>query len=267
MFLDRLKVMAGGSAAAAALLPVLKANTAKAAVIAADDPRIAAERVSFPGESGDMRGYLARPAGVPAPLPGVMVIHENRGLNPHIEDVARRVALGGFTALAPDFLTPAGGTPEDEDRARGLISGLDEQATLANAVAGLNYLRERRDGPGKVGVVGFCWGGGLANRVATFDPMLDAAVAYYGRQPSAEAVPGIQSPLLLHYAGLDERIGAGIPAFRQALDAAGKDYTIYVYEGVNHAFNNDTSEARYDAPAADLAWERTMAFLERNLKT
>lgn len=265
VFMDRLAKMAGGTTAAAALLPALKANYAKAAIVPADDARLTIEEVSFPGADGEVQGYLARPADASGPLPGVVVIHENRGLNPHIEDVARRIAVEGFVALAPDFLSPSGGTPDDEDQAREMISALDPQATLENALAAVDFLENQEGTTGKVGVVGFCWGGGLVNQVAVNAPDLGAAVAYYGRQPSAEEAASIQAPLLLHYAGLDERINAGIPAYEEALKANDVDYTVYVYDGVNHAFNNDTNEARYDQTAAELAWGRTIDFFKQNL--
>ncbi len=265
VFMDRLAKMAGGTAAAAALVPVLEANYASAAIVPADDARLTIEQVSLAGADGDVRGYLARPADAAGPLPGVVVIHENRGLNPHIEDVARRVALEGFVVLAPDFLSPAGGTPADQDQAREMIRALDSAQTLENALAAADYLANSDATTGKVGVVGFCWGGGLVNQVAVHAPALGAAVAFYGRQPAAEEVPNIKAPLLLHYAGLDERINAGIPAYEKALEANGVDYTIYIYDNVNHAFHNDTSEARYDQTAAELAWARTIAFFKQHL--
>ena len=265
LFMDRLAVLAGGTAAAAALLPLLRCNYAQAAIVAADDPRVVTEKITFPGATGQVKGYLVRPADASGKLPGVVVIHENRGLNPHIEDVARRVALEGFVALAPDFLSPSGGTPADEDQARTMIGELDPQQTIANAVAAVAYLGGLDTTTGKVGAIGFCWGGGLANQVAVNSPEVAAAVAYYGRQPSAEEAAKIKAPLLLHYAGLDQRINAGIEDYRKALEANQDDFTIYMYEGVNHAFNNDTNAARYDQAAADLAWSRTIEFLKRNL--
>jgi carboxymethylenebutenolidase len=265
IFMDRLAKMAGGTAAAAALVPVLKANYAKAAIVPADDPRLQTERVTFEGATGDVAAYLVRPADAAGSLPGVIVIHENRGLNPHIEDVARRMALEGFVALAPDFLSPAGGTPEDEDRAREMIGELDQQQTIQNALAAVDFLEGHDATTDRVGVIGFCWGGGLANQVAVNSADVDAAVPFYGRQPASSDVAKIQAPVLLHYAGLDERINEGIPAYEQALKEAGVDYTIHMYEGVNHAFHNDTSEARYDKEAAELAWSRTIEFLQQHL--
>jgi carboxymethylenebutenolidase len=264
VFLERLAALTGSVAAAMAALPLLE-NRAVAAVVAPDDARLAAASVEFPGQGGTMKGYLARPASG-TKSGAIVVIHENRGLNAHIEDVARRLAVGGFLALAADFLSPAGGTPANEDQARDLIGKLDMTATVANAVAAVSFLRGHADGNGKVGAVGFCWGGGLVNQLAVHDPTLDAAVAYYGRQPDAADVPKIKVPLLLHYAGLDTRIDEGIPAYKAALDKAGVSYQIYMYEGANHAFNNDTSAERYNAEAAKLAWDRTLAFFAEKLK-
>jgi carboxymethylenebutenolidase len=265
VFMDRLARMAGGTAAAAALIPMLQANYAKAAIVAPDDARVRAERITFQGATGELEGYLVRPADGQNALPGVIVIHENRGLNPHIEDVARRVALEGFVVLAPDFLSPQGGTPGNEDQAREMIRELDQQETIQNALAAVDFLRNHEASTGKVGVVGFCWGGALANQVAVNSAEVAAVVPFYGRQPASGDVAKIKAPLLLHYAGLDERINAGIPAYEQALKDAGVDYTIFIYEGANHAFHNDTSEARYDPEAAQLAWSRTIDFFERYL--
>jgi carboxymethylenebutenolidase len=265
IFMDRLARMAGGTAAAAALLPVLQANSAKAAIVPPDDARLQTEQVTFPGAAGEVQGYLARPADAQGPLPGVVVIHENRGLNPHIEDVARRVALEGFVALAPDLLSPQGGTPADEDQAREMIRQLDQQQTIQNALAAVDFLEGYEATTDKVGVVGFCWGGALANEVAVNSANVDAVVPFYGRQPASSEVSKIRAPLLLHYAGLDERINAGIPEYEQALKDAGVDYTIHMYEGANHAFHNDTSEARYDPQAAELAWTRTIDFFKQHL--
>ena len=264
-FMEKLTGLAGSAAAAAAIAPLLAANGAKAEIVAANDTRVTGEDITYPGAAGDMKGYLVRPAEVSGKLPAVIVIHENRGLNPHIRDVARRMALEGFLALAPDFLSPAGGTPTDEDKAREMIGALDAAATTANAAATVAFLEGHAQSTGKVGAIGFCWGGGLVNRLAVGSPDLKAGVAYYGAQPKAEDVPKIKAALLLHYAGLDERINAGIDAYQKALKDNGKDATIYVYDGVNHAFNNDTSAARYDKAAADLAWGRTVEFLKAKL--
>ncbi|MFD1327312.1 dienelactone hydrolase family protein [Mycoplana ramosa] len=264
-FMERLTALAGSAAGAAAIAPLLAANSASAQIVAEGDARLIAEEVSFAARKGQMKGYIARPKDAQGPLGGVIVIHENRGLNPHIRDVARRMALEGFVALAPDFLSPDGGTPADEDKAREMIGKLDRGATVENAVATAAYLSELDLVNGQVGAVGFCWGGGLVNQIAVADPNLKAAVAYYGAQPPAEAVPKIKAAVMLHYAGLDERINAGIDAYKKALDENGKTYELFVYEGVNHAFNNDTSTARYDKAAAELAWKRTVEFLKKNL--
>ena len=265
VFLVRLAQLAGGMAAAAALVPMLEANAARAAIVAPADARLTTERITYPGATGDIKAYTARPKDA-AKIPSVIVIHENRGLNAHIEDVTRRMALEGFLALAPDLLSPAGGTPADEDQARTMIADLDAEKTVQDLVAGLTFLEKHAAGNSKVGAVGFCWGGGMVGALAVAAPALDAGVVYYGRQPPAEGVEKIKAPLLLHYAGLDLRIAAGIPAFEAALKKAQKTYTLYVYERVNHAFNNDTSEGRYDKAAADLAWSRTIAFFKDTLK-
>ena len=265
-FMRTLTGLAGSAAAAAAIAPLLGASKARAAIVPADDTRLSTTSVAFPGSGGtEMKGYMAMPADASGLLPGVIVIHENRGLNPHIEDVARRMALEGFVALAPDFLSPDGGTPDDEDKARTMIGELDGRTTTAHAVAAADWLAGLEATTDKVGAVGFCWGGGLVNDLAVADPKLVAGVAYYGRQPSAEDAAKIKAALLLHYAGLDERIDAGIPAYEAALDKAGVTHTIHVYDGVNHAFNNDTSTARYDKAASDLAWGRTVAFFKEKL--
>ena len=264
-FMDRLTKLAGSGAAAAAIAPLLAADPAAAEIVAADDARLAAEDVTWAGANGEMKGYLVRPADQDGKLPTVIVIHENRGLNPHIRDVARRLALEGFVALAPDFLSPLGGTPADEDKARDMFGQLDAAQTAANGAATVNFLKGHELGNGKVGAIGFCWGGGTVSAIAVASPDLDAGVAYYGRQADAADVPKIEAALLLHYAGLDERINAGIDAYKAALEAAGKDFTIHIYEGVQHAFNNDTSAARYDKAAAELAWQRTVTFLKQHL--
>lgn len=264
-FMERLTALAGSGAAAAAIAPLLAANSASAEIIASNDDRIVARDVVYGGSSGEMKGYLVRPKEGTGPLGSVIVIHENRGLNPHIRDVARRMALEGFIALAPDFLSPSGGTPDNEDQAREMIGKLDPAVTVANAQASLKFLTELDGANGKVGAIGFCWGGGLVNRFATKSTELKAGVAYYGAQPPAQDVPAIKAAMMMHYGGLDERINAGIDAYRKALEAAGKTFEIHVYDGANHAFNNDTSAARYDKAAADLAWQRTVDFLRTNL--
>ncbi len=260
--------LAGGSAAAAAVLPLIAASPAAAAIVAADDKRVIAETVKWPGgEIHHLSGYLVRPAvSEKLSLGAVMLIHENRGLTEHIRDVARRLALEGFIVLAPDFLSPDGGTPADEDRARDMIGKLGRDATVADGVATIDYLSAIRGGNARVGTVGFCWGGGMVNLVACAAGVrLRAGVAYYGPQPPAALVPAIKARLLLHYAGLDTRIDAGIPAYEAELKAAHVKYEVFVYPGVNHAFNNDTSAERYDKAAADLAWSRTVAMLHETL--
>ncbi len=265
-FLKKLAVLAGGTAAAYALLPLLENNYAAAEVVPKDDSRLHTAEIKYPGETGEVGAYLAMPKG-DAKLPGAIVIHENRGLNPHTKDVARRVALEGFLALAPDALSPLGGTPEDTNEARTLMRKLDGQSTTKNYVAAVQYLKTHPQSTGKVGCMGFCWGGGMTNQVAVNSPDLAAAVPFYGRQPAPEDVPKIKASLLLNYAGLDERINAGIPEFEAALKKASLDYKIYMYEGAEHAFFNDTNDNRYHKEAAQLAWERTIAFLKEKLKT
>ena len=264
-FIKRLALVAGGTAAANALLPLLERNSARAQVVAKDDARLIVEYMKYPGETGEVRANFVRPKG-DAKLPGVVVIHENRGLNGHIEDVTRRVALEGFLALAPDALSPLGGTPEDSEKAPALLGQLDKEKNTKNFVAAVKYLKTYPLSTGKVGVVGFCWGGAMANQVAVHSPDLLAAVPYYGAAPAPEDVPKLKASLLLHYAGMDERINAGIPAFEAALKAASVDYKIYIYEGAQHAFNNDMAPTRYNNDAAQLAWQRTIAFLKEKLK-
>ncbi len=261
-FLDRLTLMAGSATAATALLPLLENNYAQAAIVPEDDPRLTlSEGEIAPG----IKGLLAIPKDAKGKLPAVLVIHENRGLNPHIKDVTRRLALEGFVAFGADYLAPAGGTPTDEEKAREMIGALKPEDVLAYSQGALKALAAHPAANGKVGAVGFCWGGGMVNALAVADPALAAGVAYYGRQPDAAAVPAIKAPLLLHYGGLDERINAGIPDFEKALKANNKVFELYIYEGANHAFNNDTNAARYDKAAADLAWGRTVAFLKENV--
>jgi carboxymethylenebutenolidase len=262
-FLDRLAEIAGSTAAALALLPLLQNDYARAAIVAPDDPRLAVDTVSYDAEGTPVSGYLVRLKDG-GKRPAVIVVHENRGLNPHIEDVARRLALEGFLAYAVDMLTPLGGTPSDEDKGREMLRSLDREETARRIAAAVPFLANHAESNGKVGIIGFCWGGGMVNRVAVLAPDLDAGVAYYGVQVPAAQVGSIRAPLLLHYAGRDPRVNAGIDAYKAALDASNKDYTIHIYEGVNHAFNNDTG-SRYDKTAADLAWGRTVAFLKKNL--
>jgi carboxymethylenebutenolidase len=263
-FLAGLARLTGGVAAASAALTLLENNYAEAATVTEDDPRIRTARVEYAGEAGPVSGYLAQPADE-ARRPAVVVIHENRGLNPHIEDVTRRLAVDGFLALAPDGLSRLGGTPADADKARELIYTLPKEGARADFVAAVDWLASHAGSNGKVGCVGFCWGGTMSGQLAVHSPVLAAAVVYYGSQPAAEDVPRIRAPLLLHYAGLDERINAGIEPFVAAMKAAGTRYEMHLYDGVNHAFNNDTNAARYDAAAAQLAWGRTVEFLKKNL--
>ncbi len=264
-FLARLAAVVGGVAAAYAVLPLLENGTALAEIVPADDPRLVGERVTFPAGIGEMAGYLARPKGG-AKLPGILVVHENKGLNGHIEDVARRFALEGFLALAPDALSAMGGSPADPDRAVGMINSLNMAETIKNFTAAAAYLKTHPQSTGKVGVVGFCWGGAVANILAVQSTDIAAAVPYYGKQPPTEDVAKIKIPLLLHYAGLDERINKGIPELKEALIKNGVEHELYMYEGAEHAFNNDTNTGRYNKKAADLAWQRTIEFLTRKLK-
>jgi carboxymethylenebutenolidase len=268
--LDRRGLIAGlgGSAAAAAVLPLLE-SAAHAAIVPEDDARLIVSKLGWLGADDEpMTGYMARPRTTTAKLPAVIVIHENRGLTPHIMDVTRRMALEGFVAVAPDFLSPAGGTPADEDQARQMIGALDPAKAVANGVSAVDYLsKDFVASSSKVGAIGFCWGGGMVNRLAVAaGKRLKAGVAYYGPAPDPAQVPAIKAAMLLHYGGLDTRINAGIPAYRAALEAAKVKNQIYVYEGANHAFNNDTSPARYDKATADLAWGRTVAWLKDALK-
>jgi carboxymethylenebutenolidase len=263
-FLDRLAQLAGGSAAAMAMVPFLENDYRQAPVVAEDDKNLTASRVEYDAGGTKMSGYMAKPKGAPK-RPAVIIIHENRGLNPHIQDVARRVAIEGFLALAPDMLSPLGGTPANEDAAVKMISSLNGPETVARLAATVKYLAAHAESTGKVGVVGFCWGGGMVNQLAAAGTTLNAGVAYYGMPLKAADVPQIAAPLLLHYAGLDDRINAGVADFEAALKANNKFYVKYMYEGANHAFNNNTNAARYNKEAADLAWGRTIAFFKKYL--
>jgi carboxymethylenebutenolidase len=263
-FISRLSALAGSTAAASALLPLLENNYALAQVVPPSDARLDTSRITWTGASGELKGYLAKPTGA-GKLPAVVVIHENRGLNPHIEDIVRRLALEGFLALGPDLLSPLGGTPSDEDQARTLIGQLDSKQTVDNLVRTVSFLEEHAGSTGKVGTVGFCWGGGMVGSLATVSPDIDAGVVFYGRTPPLDDVPKIRAKLLLNYAGLDDRINEGIPAFEAALKKANVAHTVHIYQGANHAFNNDTNPARYDAAAAQLAWNRTTEFLKTTL--
>ncbi len=264
-FLDGAARFAAGGFSAAAMLDALRPRYAWARQVAPDDPRIRQEYVEYPSPegSGTMRGYLARPSGE-GPWPAVLVIHENRGLNPYIEDVVRRMAAAGFLSLGPDALTPLGGYPGNDDEGREMQSRLDRDTMLADFQAGAEYLMDHAESTGRVGAVGFCFGGWVVNMLAVRMPDLGAAVPFYGTQPTAEEVARIQAPLLIHYAALDERVNAGWPAFRDALEANGKEYVMHMYEDANHGFHNDTTP-RYDPEAAHLAQERTIAFFREHL--
>ena len=267
-FLQRAAQFAAVGMTGEALLTALSPRFAEARQVADDDARIRTRYVELPSPNGygKLRGYLAQPAKAKGKLPTVLVVHENRGLNPHIEDIARRLALDDFIAFAPDALFPLGGYPGDEDKARELFGKLDQAKTREDFVAAEDYLKHLPEGNGKVGVVGFCYGGGIANFLATRVPDLAAAVPFYGAQPAAEDAAKIKAPLLLQYAGKDERINAGWPAYEQALKAAGVKYQVYIYPDVEHGFNNDTTP-RYDEAAAKLAWKRTIEFFNKHLRT
>ncbi|TRW95472.1 dienelactone hydrolase family protein [Paracoccus sp. M683] len=265
-FLDRATKFAVGGVTAVGLLQMLSPNYAMAQQVNFNDETILPEYVTYdsPNGNGEVRGYLVRPAGVEGPLPAVLVIHENRGLNPYIEDVARRVAKAGFMALAPDGLTSVGGYPGNDTEGRELQQSVDPEKLMNDFFAGAEHLMGREDSTGKVGAVGFCYGGGVCNALAVAYPELAASVPFYGRQAAVEDAAKIQAPLLLHYAGMDERINEGWPAYEAALKAAGKTYEGYIYPGVNHGFHND-STPRYDQAAADLAWQRTIDWFNRYL--
>ena len=264
-FLERLAILAGGTSAAAALLPLLDNNYAQAAMVEPGDTRLVAAKTDIKVPSGTMRAYVAAPKDGPAKRAGVVVIHENRGLSPHIEDVTRRLALAGYTAVGVDMLSPQGGTPADEDKARDLFMRVDRNAAIPDLVAVVDWLLARPDSNGKVGAIGFCWGGGMVNALATATPKLNAAVPFYGDVPPSADVPKIKARMLMHYAGNDPRINAGIPGYEAALKAAGVDYRYYMYDGAQHAFNNDTAGVRYDEAAAKLAWGRTLDFFKSTL--
>jgi carboxymethylenebutenolidase len=266
-FLDRASRFAVGGVTAAMLLEALNPRFAEAQQVAKDDPRLKAEYLEYPSPqgSGTMRGYLVRPAKAAGKLPGVLVVHENRGLNPHIEDVARRLALADFMTFAPDALFPLGGYPGDEDKARELFQKLDQEKTREDFVAASGWLKERADCTGKIGVVGFCYGGSISNMLATRVSDLAAAVPFYGGQPKPEDVPKIKAPLLIHYAEQDERVNAGWPAYEAALKANRVSYEAHIYPGTQHGFNNDTTP-RYDKAAAALAWQRTIDFFNKHLR-
>jgi carboxymethylenebutenolidase len=261
-FLGKLVILAGSTAAAMTLLPALE-NSGAPNVQTDDD--LVTEFIKYQGETGEVKAYMAHPK-AETKYPAVLIIHENRGLQPHIQDVTRRMAKEGFLSMAPDALSPLGGTPEgDMDKAVKMIGQLDSGKTVKDFVAAIKYLKTNPLSNGKVGCTGFCWGGGMTNQMAVNSPDLDAAVPYYGKQPATEDVPKIKIPIMAHYASDDSFINPGIPAFEEALKKGNKDYKIYMYEGTKHAFNNDTSD-RYNETAARLAWSRTVAFFREKLK-
>ncbi len=264
-FMNRLVKLTGSAAMAMTALSVLEVGYANAETVSEQDDDLILEDISYPGDDCTMKGYLARPKGR-GKFGSVVVLHENRGLNPHIKDIARRVAKAGFIALAPDALSPFGGTPANTDEARGMFSKIDASKNLNNFLNALDYLKSRKESNGKTACVGFCWGGRMTNLLAVNSASLNAAVAYYGGQPDAADVPKIKAKLMLHYAGMDERVNAGIPAYEAALKASGKDYQLFIYDGVQHAFNNDTGGERYNADAAKLAWGRTLELFNKTIK-
>jgi carboxymethylenebutenolidase len=265
LFLERLTQLVGSSALAMTVMAGLSSDYARAETVAATDPRLSTSRVSMPGAAGDVKAYLARPKGE-AKLPGIVVIHQNRGLNPHIEDVTRRIALLGYVGLGVDCMSVLGGTPADEDKAMADFANLKPEAATAELVQAVSYLKGRSDVDGKIGVIGFCWGGGMVNRVVEASPDVGAAVAFYGVAPPLDQVSRIRAALLLNYAGLDDRVNATRPAYEEALRVAKIDYTIDVYPNVNHAFFDDTGRDRYNADAAKIAWDRASAFFAKHLK-
>ncbi|MGZ5556008.1 MAG: dienelactone hydrolase family protein [Candidatus Aminicenantales bacterium] len=264
-FLGKLAALTGGTAAVVTLLPAFENAVTGGQLVTKDDPRLETGYIEYPGETGKIRAYSARPKGAKK-LAGVLVIHENRGLNPWVEDMTRRVALEGFHAIAPDALSPLGGTPPNPDEARPLFQKLDGPANIKNFVAAVAYLKTGPQATGKVACTGFCWGGGVTNQVAVNAPDLTAAIPFYGMQPAPEEVAKIKAAMLIQYAGDDERIDAGIPAFEEALKKAGVKYKIHIYEGAKHAFMNDTG-TNYNKEAAELAWKRTVDFLKDELKS
>jgi carboxymethylenebutenolidase len=264
-FLGKLAALAGGTAAATVLLPALEGAEGGPQIVPKDHPGLETGYIQYPIEGGEMKAYSAKPKGA-GKLAGVIVIHENRGLNPHTEDVARRVALEGYHAIAPDALSPLGGTPANPEEAQPLFQKLDRDANTKNFVAAVAYLKTGPQATGKVACMGFCWGGGVTNQVAVNAPDLTAAIPFYGSQPAAEDVPKIKAAMLIHYAGNDARINAGIPEFEEALKKAGIEYTIHMHDGAGHAFMNDTG-SRYDKGAAEMAWVWTVGFLKEKLKS
>lgn len=264
-FIRKLTVITGSSAAAVLLLPILEENELTAASKQYSEPDILTEFITYPGVTGDVKAYMARPS-TGNKFPAVIIIHENRGLVPHIQDITRRMAKEGFLSLAPDALSPVGGTPEDTSDVGSLFRQLNSEETTGNFVAAVKYLKSHPNSNGKVGCTGFCWGGAMTNQVAVNSPDLDAAVPYYGSQPSPEDVVKIQASIMAHYADNDQRINAGIPAFEETLKKNNKEYQIFSYPGTGHAFNNDTNPSRYNEEAAKLAWRRTVDFFKEKLK-
>ena len=265
LFLERLTQLVGSTAVAMSVMTALRSDYARAATVPVDDPRLTTQRVVMPGAAGEVKAYLARPKGE-AKLPGIVVIHQNRGLNPHIEDVTRRVALENYVAVGVDCMSVLGGTPADEDTAMKDFAKITPEAATGELVQAVAYLKSRPDVSGKIGTIGFCWGGGMVNRLAEAAPDLSAGVAFYGIAPPLDQVAKIKAALLLNYAGLDDRVNSTRPGYEEALKAANVDYTAYVYPNVNHAFFDNTTE-RYNAPAADLAWERSKTFFAQHLRS
>lgn len=265
-FLNKLSAYAIGGLTVASLLSFIMPNYQETLQIQPDDPRLKSEYITYdsPSGGGEIKGLLSRPADAKGKLPGIVVVHENRGLNPHIEDVGRRAALAGFISLAPDALTPLGGYPGNDDDGRSLQRQRDRNEMLEDFIAAYKYLNSHPDCTGKVGVVGFCFGGWISNMMAVKIPSLSAAVPFYGGQPDAESVPQINAPLLLHFAGLDTRVNEGWPAYEEALKDNNKEYKAYIYPDVNHGFHND-STPRYDKEAAELAWSRTIEFFKAKM--
>ncbi|MEN9598030.1 MAG: hypothetical protein RL596_341 [Bacteroidota bacterium] len=261
-FIKRLTILTGSFTAAMSILPLIEVNGANAAITA--DTDLFTETITYPGVNGTMSAYVARPK-PNKKYAAVIIIHENRGLNAHIEDVARRAAQAGFLAIAPNILSPLGELPKSDDELRAKFQTLKAEESLQNFIKAVDYAGNRKDANGKTGCVGFCWGGAMANNLAVNIPSLKAAVAFYGRQPEATQVAQIKAAVQLHYGGLDERVNAGIPAYEAALKQNNIPYELYVYEGVNHAFHNDTAPTRYNQAAATLAWQRTISFFNKHL--
>lgn len=266
VFMERLTKLAGSGAAATAIASMIGPNYAKAAIVAPDDSRLAAAMITYPGKTGPVKAYHVRPKGN-AKLPAIVVVHENRGLNPHIQDVGRRLALEGYNVLVPDSLSPQGGTPASTDQAIQMIGKANMTDVVANYVAAVSYMKKDAGSTGKVGIVGFCWGGGVVNQTAIASPDVNAAVVYYGLAPKPEDVAKIHAPTIVHLGGNDKRIDGTYPPFEEALKGKGKSYTIYTYPGANHAFNNDSDPTRYNESAAKPAWERTLNHFKTNLKS